>query len=91
MLCLRIQAWCVLHCDIGALRGHDDQSVHEAHSAESTDVSECPLSAPNLIMLISDHDMNHLVFIHYESEIYKRSSEAGGGESYIIENLSMFL
>ena len=35
--------------------------------------------------------MNYLDFIHYEAEIYKRSSEAGGGESCIAENLCMVL
>ena len=37
------------------LRDHEDQSVHEAHSTECTDVS--------------DYDMNYLVLIHYEAEI----------------------
>ena len=35
--------------------------------------------------------MNYLVLIHYEAEIYKRISEAGGGESCIVENLCMVL
>ena len=35
--------------------------------------------------------MNYLVLIHYEAEIYKRSSEARGGESCIVENLCMVL
>ena len=35
--------------------------------------------------------MNYLVLIHYEAEIYRRSSEAGGGESCIVENLCMVL
>ena len=33
-----------------ARRGHKDQSVHEARSAECTDVSEWPLSASDLTM-----------------------------------------
>ena len=33
-----------------AQRGHEDQSVHEARSAECTDVSEWPLSASDLTM-----------------------------------------
>ena len=43
------------------------------------------------IMLKSDYDMIYLVLIHYEAEICKRSSEAGGGESCIVENLCMVL
>ena len=43
------------------------------------------------IMLKSDYNMNYLVLIHYEAEIYKRISEAGGGESCIVENLCMVL
>ena len=38
------------------------------------------------IMLKSDYNINHLVLIHYEAEIYKRSSEAGGGESCIVDS-----
>ena len=37
------------------------------------------------------NNMNYLVLIHYEAEIYRRSSEAGGGESCIVENLCMVL
>ena len=29
--------------------------------------------------------------MHYEAEIYKHSSEAGGGESCIVDNLCMVL
>ena len=43
------------------------------------------------IMLKSDYDINYLVLIHYEAEICKQSSEAGGGESCIVENLCMVL
>ena len=43
------------------------------------------------IMLKSDYNMNYLVLIHYEAEIHKRSSEAGAGESCIVENLCMVL
>ena len=43
------------------------------------------------IMLKSDYDMIYLVLIHYEAEICKRSCEAGGGESCIVENLCMVL
>ena len=39
----------------------------------------------------SYYDMNYLVLIHYTAKICKRSSEAGGGESCIVENLSMVL
>ena len=35
--------------------------------------------------------MNYLVLIHYEAEVYRRSSEAGGDESCIVENLCMVL
>ena len=56
-------------------------------SAECTDVSEWP----RYIMLKSDYDMIYLVLIHYEAEICKRSSEAGGDESCIVENLCMVL
>ena len=42
-------------------------------------------------MLKSDYDMNSLVFIHYEAEICKRSSDAGGGESCIVENISVIV
>ena len=65
-----------------ARRGHEDQSVHEARSAECTDLSE---------WLKSDYDMNYLVWIHYEAEICQRSSEAGRGESCIVKNLCMVL
>ena len=41
------------------------------------------------IMLKSDYNMKYLVLIHYEAEIYRRSSEAGGGETCIVENLCM--
>ena len=37
------------------------------------------------IMLKSDYNMNYLVLIHYEAEIYKWSSDAGGGESCIVK------
>ena len=43
------------------------------------------------IMLKSDYDMSYFGLIHYEAEIWKRSSEAGGGESCIVENLCMVL
>ena len=43
------------------------------------------------IMLKCDYDMNYLVLIHYGAEICKRSSEAGGGELCIVENLCMVL
>ena len=43
------------------------------------------------IMLKSDYDMKYLVLIHYEAEICKWSSEAGGGESCIVENLCIVL
>ena len=43
------------------------------------------------IMLKSVYNMNYLVLIHYEAEMYKQSSEAGGGESCIVENLCMVL
>ena len=42
-------------------------------------------------MLKSDYNMNYLVLIYYEAEIYRRSSEAGGGESCIVENLCMVM
>ena len=58
--------------------------MHEARSAESIDVSEWPLPK-------SDYNMNYLVLINYEAEIYKRSSVAGGAESCIVENLRMIL
>ena len=51
--------------------------------SQCTDVSEWP-EWP-------DYDMNYLVLIRYEAEICKRSSEAGGGESSIVENLCMVL
>ena len=54
------------------------------------DVSEWPHNA-RYIMLKSDYNMNYLVLMHYEAEIYNRSSEAGGGESCIVENLCMVL
>ena len=63
-----------------ARRGHDDQSVHEAYSAECTDVSEWPLSAPDhhantvyahgfvvlcFVVVMQSSIMNsHKVFIH---------------------------
>ena len=58
--------------------------MHEARSAECIDVSDYN-------MLQSDYNMNYLVLIHYEAETYKPSSEAGGGESCIVENLCMVL
>ena len=66
--------------------------MHEARSAECIDVSEWPLfHNARYIMLKSDYNMNYLFLIHYEAEIYRRSSEAGGGESCIVENLCMVL
>ena len=51
---------------------------------------EClPSHNARYIMLKSDYDMNYLVSIHYEAEICKRNSEAGWGESCIVENLCM--
>ena len=38
-----------------------------------------------------DYDMIYLILIRYEAEICKWSSEAGGGESCIVENLCMVL
>ena len=43
------------------------------------------------IMLKSDYDMTYLILIHYEAEICEQSSEAGGGEPCIVENLCMVL
>ena len=87
-----------------ALRGHSDTSTHSALRASCIDWSSWPLRwripvAPlclrshnaRYIMLRSDYNMNYLVLIHYEAEIFKRSSEAGGGESSIVENLCMVL
>ena len=41
--------------------------------------------------IVIDYDMSYLVLIHNEAEIFKRSSEAGGGESCIVEKLCMVL
>ena len=64
----------------------------------ATRVSQCRVAPECLrshnaryIMLKSDYNMNYLVLIHYEAEIYKRSAEVGGGESCIVENLCMVL
>ena len=64
--------------------------MHEARSAECIDVSEWPSHNARYIMLKSDYNMNYLVLVHYEAEIYKRSSEAGGGESCIVEIYAWF-
>ena len=40
-------------------------------------------------MLKFEYDIHYLVMMHYESEICKRSSEAEGGESCIVEKLSL--
>ena len=72
-----------------ARRGREDQSVNEAHSRVAP---ECLRSHnARYIMLKSNYDMNKVVLIHYEAEICKRSSEAGGGESCIVKNLCMVL
>ena len=79
-----------------AQRGHEDQSVHEARSCLLhwlILVAPSCLQSHNAqyITLKSDYDMNCLVLIHYKAEICKRSSEAGGCESCIEENLCMVL
>ena len=43
------------------------------------------------IMLQSNYNMNYLVSIHYEAKICKQSSEAGGDEPCIVENLCMVI
>ena len=50
--------------------------------------SECLWSA-RYIMLKSYCDINNLISIHYSAEICERSSEVGGGEPWIVENLCM--
>ena len=40
---LRIYAGCSVHCKIGGTKGPRGWLVHEAHSAECTDVSEWPM------------------------------------------------
>ena len=43
------------------------------------------------IMLKSYHNMIELIMIHYDADICKQSSQAGGGEACIVENLCMVL
>ena len=60
----------------------------------ATRISQCTKRlAPSALTYPSgpDYDMNYLVLTHYEAEICKRTSEAGDGESCIVENLCMVL
>ena len=85
-----------MHCEIGGTKGPRG-SVNALGATRL--VHWLILVAPKClrshnarcIMLKFDYNMNYLVLIHYEAEIYKRISEAGGGESCIVENLCMVL
>ena len=59
-----------------ARRGHEDQSMHEARSAESIDVSEWPLSASDLTM----HDTSCLnpiiTWLFGFDKLWSRNSQA---------------
>ena len=83
-----------MHCEIGGTkgpRGSVNAPTRRVHWRIRV-APEC-LQSHNAryIMLKSEYNMNYLVLIHYEAEIYRRSSEAGGGESCIVENLCMVL
>ena len=93
---LRILAWCIVHCEIGGTKGpRGSVSARGAKRRVHWRIRVAPecLRSHNAryIMLKSNYDMSYLVLIHYEAEICKRSSEAGGGESCIVENLCMVL
>ena len=85
-----------MHCEIGGTKG----PLGSVNALGATRLVhwrirvalECLRSHnARYIMLKSEYNMNYLVLIHYEAEIYKRSSEAGGSKSCIVENLCMVL
>ena len=85
-----------MHCEIGGTKGpRGSGNARGAKRRVQWRIRVAPecLRSHNAryIMLKSDYNMNYMFLIHYEAEIYRRSSEARGGESCIVENLFMVL